>query len=148
MCQHHKAGLTNEEKHVPSLHLTPTNAEKQRSQINRPITKGRTDWKNKRRGYKAIAFSKKWKKTMSKWLRFLCSFCLHIIYTSILCRFVWTDPELFLLCWVDKVNSCHWQTLSFNLETYLRTKQCTHTTIQYKSAIRVQRNTNDFTLWT
>lgn len=49
MCQHRKAGLTNEEKHVPSLHLTPTNAEKQRSQIDRPIVNGGTDWKKKKK---------------------------------------------------------------------------------------------------
>lgn len=76
--------------------------------------------------------------TMSRWLRFLCSFCLHIIHSS-----------LYYFDLREQIRSCSYcaelmkSTLplldapSINLEAYLQTKQVTHTIVQYKTAIRV-----------
>lgn len=76
----------------------------------------------KEKGSKQIALvSHKGRKTMSEWLRFLCSYCLHIIQTCILNRFVWTDLRLFLLCWLYNEFFCVCSMLSIYREAYLRT---------------------------
>lgn len=110
VCQHHELGLTNE-KNVFQVCIWPQPM--QRSQINPPIIKtvGQKGG-GKKIGNKPIALSNNGRKTMSEWLRFLCSFCLHIIQTSILYWFTWTDTELFLLCWVDNEYSRLCQMLS------------------------------------
>lgn len=81
--------------------LDPIQCRGQRSQIIYPIIEvGQNDTKGKK---KTIALSNNGRKTISEWLRFLSSFCLHIIETSILLIYVNRSgavPNVLSLQWV------------------------------------------------